>query len=129
MKVNHAYLHNNKITNLQAQMSYTNKCTNLLCFLIVLLDRKSLLFNFFKGGAQLLLFLHKLFFFILGLFDPLCQLLNYFLICFYLNFTAVDFSAVFINILRNRMEKKTSDHSRNLIHFSPFLEYIIILTD
>lgn len=100
MKVIHEYIYSNRIINSQAQ------ATNLLCFLIVFLDSKSLLFNFFKGGLQLLLFLCKLLSFIFGFFNPLCQLLNHFLICFYLNLSAVNLSAVFINILRSGMDKK-----------------------
>lgn len=98
-----------KNINSQAQV------TNLLCFLIVFLDRKGLLFNFFEGGLQLLLFLCKLFFFILGFFSPLCQLLNHFLICFYLNLSTVDLSAVFINILRNGMDKKETKRSLRML--------------
>lgn len=108
IKAVHEYVLSNRNINSQAQESHnnTNIGTNLLCFLIVFLESKSLLFNFFKGGATLLLFRHKLFFFIPCIFNPLCQLLNHFLICFNLNLTTVDLSAVFINILRNGMDKK-----------------------
>lgn len=102
IKVIHEYVHSNRNINSPAQESHndTNIGTNLLCFLIVFLESKSLLFNFFKCGATLLLFSHKLFFFIPPIFNPLCQLLNHFLICFNLNLTTVDLSAVFINILK-----------------------------